>query len=79
MPIYEYSCECGRETEAKLPYEDSDMPQMCECGRVMTKRISLSRFAMKPTGRGMALDTLNSNAVKGKHKSQIEQLAARGL
>ena len=79
MPIYEYYCECGRETEVKLSYKDSDVPQICECGRVMSKRISLSGFTMKPTGKQMALDTLNSNAVKGNHKRQIEQLAERGI
>jgi len=79
MPIYEYYCECGREIEVKLSYKDSDMPQICECGRVMSKKMSLSGFTMKPTGKQMALDTLNSNAVKGSHKRQIEQLAARGI
>ena len=44
----------------------------------MRKKISLGNFAMKPTGNQMALDTLNSNVVGGKHKAWAEQKAFQG-
>ena len=79
MPIYEYYCECNKEKEVKLSFQDADQPQLCECGKVMQKRMSVSSFVMKPTGRGMALDTLNSNVVGGRRKEWAEKAAARGL
>ena len=79
MPIYEYYCECENEREVLLPLRDADQPQTCECGKAMRKKISLGNFAMKPTSRGMALDSLNSNVVGGKRKAWAEQNAAKGL
>jgi len=79
MPIYEYSCECNKEKEVKLSFSDADLPQVCECGNVMRKKMSVSSFTFKPTGRGMALDTLNSNVVGGKRKKWAENAAAQGL
>ena len=79
MPIYEYYCECNREKEIRLSFEDTDQPQICECGRVMKKKISVSNFYAKPTGRGMALDTLNSNVVGDRNKAWAESAAAQGL
>jgi len=79
MPIYEYYCECKKEKEVKLSFQDADLTQVCECGKVMRKKISESSFTVKPTGRGMALDTLNSNVVGGKRKKWAENIAAQGL
>jgi len=45
----------------------------------MQRKFSTFGFAMKPTGRGMALDTLNSNVVGGKRKAAAEQRASFGL
>ena len=80
MPIYEYKCKCGSEREVKLPFTDSDTAQVCECGRVMQHKISLSSFTIKPTGRQNALDTLNTGCYPdGSKKKQVEQLVAAGL
>jgi len=45
----------------------------------MRKKMSLGSFTFKPTGRGMALDTLNSGVVGGKRKEWAENAAAQGL
>ena len=82
MPIYEYQCECENEREVLLSLKDADLPQVCKCGRVMQRLISVSSFVMKPTGRGMALDTLNDkhNGMPDKHwKADAERFAAAGL
>ena len=79
MPIYEYNCKCSNEKEVRLSLEDADQPQVCECGRVMQRKFSIPNFVMKPTGKGMALDTLNSNVVGGKRKAWAENVATRGL
>jgi len=78
MPIYEYICECGNKDEVLHPW-DSNESQVCECGVVMQRKMPIVSFAMKPTGRGMALDTLNSNVVGGRRKEWAEQAAAAGL
>ena len=79
MPIYEYYCKCENEREVKLPFKDANQPQTCECGKVMQRKMSIPNFVMKPTGRGMALDTLNSNVVGGGRKEWAENTAAQGL
>ncbi len=84
MPIYEYQCECGNETEVRLSFEESDQPQTCECGEAMQRKMSPSSFVMKQTGNGMALDTLNAKPQDGgmpnKHwKTAAERYAVAGL
>jgi len=79
MPIYEYHCECGLGGEVNLPLRDFGQPQKCDCGKTMRLKMSVSSFVMKPTGRGMALDTLNSNVVGGRRKAWAENAAAQGL
>ncbi len=85
MPIYEYLCDCENEREVMLPFSESDQPQVCACGKVMRRIISVPRPAIfTPTGKGMALDTLNSKSHQGgmpdRHwKKQAEQYAAAGL
>lgn len=79
MPIYEFACECGNGKELLLSFHDAHHMPACECGKTMQRKMSLSSFVMKPTGRGMALDTLNSNVVGGKHKAWAENHAAQGL
>lgn len=79
MPIYEYHCECNKEKEVKLSFEDADQPQICECGKVMQKKMSVSSFTFKPTGKGMALDSLNSGVTGGKRKKWAENMSAQGL
>ena len=82
MPLYEYHCECNNEKEVKLSFQDADLPQVCECGKVMRKKMSISSFVMKPTGRGMALDSLNSKSggfPNGRRKAEMQQAVANGL
>ncbi len=78
MPIYEYCCECGLGGEIKLPLQAFEQPQICKCGKVMQRKISAPNFVMKPTGRGMALDSLNSKETK-HIKPQYKKLAAQGI
>ena len=77
MPIYEYRCTCGKERELILPL-NSPSP-ICECNKVMQRKVSVSSFRMKQTGSQMTLDTLNSNVVGGKRKDWAENMAATGL
>ena len=82
MPLYEYRCECGNEVEVRLSYEEADQPQTCECGKAMQRKMSVSSFVMKQTGRGMALNTLNSkeHGMPNRHwKAKAEKFAAAGL
>ena len=82
MPIHEYKCECESEKEIRRSFRDADLPQICECGKVMQHKISLVSFVMKPTGRGMALDTLNNkkDGLPNKRwKAGAEQAAASGV
>ena len=61
MPVYEYWCKCGREIETYLPLSQSSELQICECGEVMQRKISVPATAViVPTGKDMALDSLNS-------------------
>ncbi len=82
MPIYEYKCGCGNETEVRLSFEEANQPQTCECGEVMQRKVSVVSFAMKQTGKGMALDTLNDKhgGMPNKWwKSGAEKVSAQGL
>ena len=82
MPIYEYQCECGNETEVRLSFEYADQSQICECGKVMRRKMSLSSFMMKPTGKGMALDSLNSREggmPNGSKRAWAQHVAGAGL
>lgn len=82
MPLYEYQCECRKEKDILLSFGETDQPQICKCGKVMQRKISLSSFTFKPTGRGMALDTLNSkhNGMPDKYwKADAEKAAVTGL
>lgn len=80
MPLYEFKCECGNEKEVLLPSQHPE--QICECGKVMQRRMSVSSFTFKSTGNQMALDTLNSkhNGMPNKHwKADAEKFVAAGL
>ena len=82
MPIYEYQCDCGNKEEVILSVQDGDKPQVCKCGKAMLRKLSVSSFVMKPTGNGMALDTLNSkeNGMPNRHwKPTAERIAVEGL
>ena len=83
MPIYEYKCECGEEVEAYLRLDESQQPQICKCGDIMQRKMSVPCPAIfTPTGRGMALDSLNSkdNGMPNRHwKAPAKKAAASGL
>ena len=81
MPLYEYQCTCKNEREVLLPFQDT-RPQICECGNVMRRKMSLYAFTFKACGRQMALDTLNDNknGIPNRWwKSSAEKTAASGL
>lgn len=63
MPLYEYQCECKNEREVILSFQDTQ-PQVCECGKVMQRRISCSSSIIKPYARNMALNTLNEQGYR---------------
>ncbi len=82
MPIYEYKCACGKEREVRLSFEEMNVPQVCACGASLQRKVSVSSFTMKPTGRGMALDSLNSKwggFPEGTSKAKAQRTAAGGL
>lgn len=39
MPIYEYSCSCGKDFDRYLPVAQYLSPQTCECGQIAQKVI----------------------------------------
>ncbi len=79
MPLYEYRCECGKGKETLLEFSKMDTSQMCSCGKMMLRKVSLPYPPiMTPTANGMTLDMLNSKDtayIKPEHK----QIAAQGL
>ena len=81
MPLYEYQCECGNGEDVLLSFQDTQ-PQICKCGKVMQRKISLPSFVMKQTGSQMALDSLNAKdggfPSKNEHKSWVQQKAFEG-
>jgi len=82
MPIYEYKCKCGGKKETWLPFGEFNTPQICECGETMWHKISLPNIAAKPTGRQMALDSLNAKGggfPDGRYKAGAQQITAAGL
>ncbi len=82
MPTYGYQCKCGHKREELLPIKDLNKPQTCKCGEVMQRKMSACYFIIKPTGKQMALDTLNDrqNGMPYRHwRSAAERHAAGGL
>jgi len=81
MPLYEYKCECGNGEDVLLSFQDTQ-PQICKCGGVMQRKISLSSFVLKQTSGQMALDSLNSKSGgfpdASKHKSWVQREAFEG-
>ena len=78
MPIYEYECECGEKEDKLLPMQDSSQPQVCTCGKVMRRIMSVPSFIMKQTGKGMALNTLNAKPQDGGMPDRHWKKAAEG-
>jgi len=83
MPLYQYECECGEEKDAILSFAEADRPQVCKCGKVMQRKVSLPNFTMKPYARDMALDSLNSKGGgfpdANENKSWVQQKAFEGV
>ena len=79
MPIYEYRCpKCNNPREIVLPVEGRDESQLCICGEVMIRSFSLPKIIVRQTGKGRALDSLNSKETSHM-KAQQKQWAAEGL
>ena len=84
MPLYEYTCGCTEKRVERLTsLSDRDKAQICTCGSELTKVPSIPCSAViTPTGRGMALDTLNDkrNGMPNRHwKPMAEKLAFAGI
>lgn len=87
MPIYEYLCpKCKKRKEVILSLKDSDIPQACECGRVMDRLISLPHPAIFiTTNRSRLVNTLNDDEKsyqlpsKGKHNRRYKEIIGRSL
>ena len=81
MPLYEFRCECGEEREILLPFQHPE--QICKCGKVMQRKMSLSSFTFKPYAKNMALDSINSKGGGfpdvNKHKSWVQRKAFEGI
>ncbi len=81
MPLYEYQCGCGEEKDILLSFQH--LEQVCKCGKVMQRKVSLSSFTMKPYAGQMALDSLNSKGggfpEVNEHKSWVQQKTFAGL
>jgi len=79
MPLYEYQCECNNETELLLSFQEAEQPQLCKCGKVMWRKMSVCSFVMNQDGNQRALDFLNSpegefpNAPTPQHKKEFQQ------
>lgn len=51
MPLYEYRCEaCDKVHEVMQKFSDSPLTQCPECGKPVTKLMSLNSFSLKGTG-----------------------------
>ena len=85
MPIYEYQCDCGEKAAKLLSMQERNQQQVCKCGKVMLRMMSVPMPAIiTPTGKGMALDTLNERRPgrgmpNRRWKPEAERLAAAGL
>ena len=83
MPLCEYQCGCGNEKDVLLSFQEADQPQICKCGRVMHRKVSLSSFIFKPYARNMALDSLNSKVggvpARNPHKDWMQRKAFEGV
>lgn len=66
MPVYEFECSCGHQSEELVKVGTSTM--ICPiCGNPMRKLISMSSFHLK--GSGWAFDNYGSKNIKNKkHK-----------
>jgi putative FmdB family regulatory protein len=43
MPLYEFSCECGKTADEFRRLGDRNAPKECECGKLMTRVITSYR------------------------------------
>ena len=65
MPVYEFECSCGNETESLEPMGTKTI-KCKNCGKDMKKIISKSSFILK--GSGWAFDNYGSVKTKKKNK-----------
>jgi putative FmdB family regulatory protein len=83
MPIYEYRCKkCNAVEEMGVSISQRDAPMKHACGGLMMRLLSLPLPAIiARTGKGMALDSLNSDrALPNRwYKKKYEEYAKAGL
>ncbi len=79
MPIYEYRCDCGKKEDRLLPMQEYNQPQVCVCGKVMQRKVSIPSFVINHDGNERALDFLNSpegefpHAHTPQHRREFQQ------
>lgn len=80
MPIYEYHCpNCGEDEEVMLPMNKLNTARFHLCGCEMQRLMTIPQPPiMKSTGKGMALESLNSKGTSHM-KPETKMAAAKGL
>ncbi len=80
MPIYTYRCnKCSEDEDVVVPISNRNDKRLHSCGIEMQRIITIPRLVlMKPTGKSMALDALNSKDT-AHMKPEMKALAAAGL
>lgn len=76
MPLYDFYCHKCNTTEEFITNPTKTI--IHSCGSVMRRLFSTPRIIMRPTGSGMALDSLNSKDTRHM-KPEYIQKAAKGL
>jgi len=76
--LYSFNCPTCGEVEKRIPVEERNIQQYCECGLPLTRVFSLTPVKIKTNGRDKILNVLNSE--KPGARSQRSQAAlAKGL
>lgn len=80
MPIYTYRCDqCVEDEDSVVPMSNRDDKRLHSCGVEMQRIVTVPRLVlMKQTGKGMALDALNSKDTFHM-KPDMKALAVAGL
>jgi len=83
MPVYIYRCkQCNQDEEAARSVDERDAPKIHKCGNPMVRIPSLPQPPIiRKTGKGMALDTLNSQEYLGDkaYRARHEKHLVKGL
>lgn len=87
MPIYEYHCfKCGHPREINLPMAERNNPQICLCGEIMTRLMSLPQpCIMVVTNKDRLVGTMNDDRKgyrfpgNGKFDKRYKQALGKSL